>query len=142
MREVIPGKLWLGNASDAHVQNVLDAGILAAVDLALEQSAPEFPRSTVCCRFPIVDGEQGDRRVLRMAIETVASLVSKGMPTLVFCGAGMSRSPSVVAAALSLVQGGTPDERLRQIVSGYPHDVSPQLWTAVRDVCKEISSAH
>jgi hypothetical protein len=43
----------------------------------------------------------------------------------------MSRSPAVVAAALAIVEGGSPDEKLRQVVSGQPHDVSPQLWDAV-----------
>ena len=42
----------------------------------------------------------------------------------------MSRSPAVVAAVLSIVQGGSPDEKLKEIVAGHPHDVSPQLWEA------------
>jgi hypothetical protein len=33
----------------------------------------------------------------------------------------------VEAAAISIVQGGSPDDKLRSIVTGYPHDVSPQL---------------
>jgi protein-tyrosine phosphatase len=73
-----------------------------------------------------------------LAIETVASLLRAEIPTLVFCRAGMSRSPSVVAAALSLVEGGSPEDRLRQVVAGHPHDVSPQLWTTVREVCQGI----
>ena len=43
----------------------------------------------------------------------------------------MSRSPAVVAAALSIVQGGSPDEKLKEIVAGHPHDISPHLWEAV-----------
>ena len=69
-----------------------------------------------------------------MAIQTVVSLL-KQIPTLVYCGAGMSRSPAVVAAALSIVQGGSPDEKLKEIVAGHPHDVSPHLWEAV---CKGV----
>ena len=57
-------------------------------------------------------------------------LLKKQIPTLVYCGAGMSRSPAVVAAVLSIVQGGSPDEKLKEIVAGHPHDVSPQLWEA------------
>ena len=66
-----------------------------------------------------------------MAIQTVVSLLKKQIPTLVYCGAGMSRSPAVVAAALSIVQGGSPEEKLKEIVAGHPHDVSPHLWEAV-----------
>lgn len=139
MREVIPGKLWLGNAADARkLDLILDAGIAAVVDLALEELAPPLPRSTVYCRFPVVDGEQGCQPILRTAIETVASLVKKEIPTLVFCRAGMSRSPSVVAAALSLVQGGSPNDWLARVVQGFPHDVSAEFWATVQAVCAEI----
>jgi protein-tyrosine phosphatase len=57
-------------------------------------------------------------------------MLKNQVPTLVYCGAGMSRSPAVVAAALSIVQGGCPEEKLREIVAGQSHDVSPQLWEA------------
>lgn len=139
MREIVQGRLWLGNAADARdLAGILEAEIVAVVDLALEELTPTLPRSTIYCRFPIVDGEQGCEPVLCAAIETVASLLKKGLPTLVFCRAGMSRSPAVVAAALSIVEGGTPEDRLRQVVSGHAHDVSPLLWKAVREVCEEI----
>ena len=140
MRVVTPGRLWLRNAADARdLQGIMDAGILAVVDLAVEELTPTLPRSTVYCRFPIVDGEQATQGTLRIAIETVASLLRREIPTLVFCGAGMSRSPSVVAAALSVAEGGKLDDRLKQVVAGHPHDVSPRHWAIVRDVCEEIN---
>jgi len=43
-----------------------------------------------------------------------------------------------VAAALSIVQGGSPEENLKGIVAGHPHDVSPHLWEAVCRACGEI----
>jgi hypothetical protein len=49
--------------------------------------------------------------------------------------AGMSRSPAVVAAALSIVQGGSPDGKLRQVVAGQPHDVSPQVGGGGLSLC-------
>jgi len=70
-----------------------------------------------------------------MAIQTVVSLLKSQVPALVYCGAGMSRSPAIVAAALSIVQGGSPEEKLKEIVAGHPHDVSPQLWWAVCGEC-------
>jgi protein-tyrosine phosphatase len=89
----------------------------------------------VYCHFPLMDGPQDDQTVLDVAIQTVVSLLKRQIPTLVYCGAGMSRSPAVVAAALSIVQGGSPDEKLKEIVAGHPHDVSPHLWEAVRRLC-------
>jgi protein-tyrosine phosphatase len=117
----------------------MDAGILAVVDLAYEELPPNLPRSIVYCRFPILDGRQNSRQILVMAIETVVALLKKEIPTLVYCSAGMSRSPAVVAAALSILDGSIIDERLRQVVSGHPHDISPQLWEEVREVCKNIA---
>ncbi len=69
-----------------------------------------------------------------MAIHTLVRLLKNEVPTLVYCSAGMSRSPALTAAALSIVQGGSPEEKLKQIVAGRPHDVSPQLWEAVKRI--------
>ena len=139
MREILPTRLWLGNAADArNVEAVIQAGILAVVDLAAEEKVFDLPRGLIYCRFPIVDGPQVSPGILRTAIETIVSLLNRGTPTLVFCGAGMSRSPSVVAGALSIVEGGSPDDRLRDIALGHPHDVSPQLWQAVQETCEEM----
>ncbi len=73
----------------------------------------------------------------RTSNQTVVSMLKSQVPTLVYCGAGMSRSPAVIAAALAIVQGGSPDERLKEIVAGHPRDVSPHLWEAVGRVCRE-----
>jgi protein-tyrosine phosphatase len=139
MREIIPARLWLGNAADAReVSRLADAGIVAVIDLAVEHVAPALSRSMLYFRVPLMDGEQGSRTVLRIAVEALVSLLEAELPTLVCCSAGMSRSPAVAAAALSIVHGGSPDERLRQIVAGHPHDVSAQLWRDVREVCREM----
>jgi protein-tyrosine phosphatase len=85
-----------------------------------------------------MDGQQTSLSVLRAAIEMLVSLLNKRIPTLVCCSAGMSRSPAVVAGAMSIFRGGDPDDRLREIVMSHPHDVSPQLWQDVRGICAEI----
>ena len=139
MREILASKLWLGNSADLrNVEGILQSGIQAVIDLAIEQLMPTLPRTLVYCRFPILDGEQSFPTALHMAIETLVLFLQGEAPTLVCCSAGMSRSPAVAAAALSIVQGGSPDDRLREIAVGHPHDVSPQLWQEVRCVCAEI----
>jgi protein-tyrosine phosphatase len=136
MRLILPNQLWLGNAGDArNPERLLAEGVAAVINLAAEEASPALPRSLIYCHFPLTDGVQEDQGILEMAIQTVVSLVNQGIPTLVYCGHGMSRSPAVVAAVLSIVQGGSPDEKLRQVVAGQPHDVSPQLWEAVGRVC-------
>jgi hypothetical protein len=136
MREILPDRLWLGNAADArNVEGIMQAGVIAVMDLAIEQMMSTLPRSLVYCRFPIMDGQQSSPSVLRPAMETLVSLLASGIPTLVCCSAGMSRSPAVIAGALSILHGGTPDDQLSRIVLGHPHDVSPHLWQEIRDTC-------
>ncbi len=137
MREILPGKLWIGNAGDGRdAKRLLDAGVVAVINLAAEELSPVLPRSMTYCHFPIMDGAQDGQGILGVAIQTVVCLLKNQIPTLVYCGAGMSRSPAVVAAALAIVQGGNPDMTLRKIVTGYPHDVSPPLWEAVQRACR------
>ena len=142
MREILPGKLWLGNAGDVRdPEPLLQAGVVAVLNLALEEASLAMPRGMIYCHFPIMDGAQDVQGVLHLAIQTLVSLVKNQVPTLVHCGAGMSRSPAIVAAALAVVEGGSPDERLRQIVAGHPRDVSAQLWEAVQMVCHKFKLA-
>jgi hypothetical protein len=132
MREILPNSLWIGNAGDGRdPERLLQAGVVAVISLAAEEPSPVLPRSMVYCHFPLMDGAQDGRGVLDVAIQTLVSSLRNHVPTLVYCGAGMSRSPAVVAAALSIVEGGSPDEKLLAIVAGQPHDISPQLWEAV-----------
>jgi hypothetical protein len=139
MRELLPGKLWLGNSADLrNVEPILQSGVYAVIDLAIEQSMPSLPRTFMYCRFPIADGEQDFPEFLRAAIETLVLFLQREIPTLVCCTAGMSRSPAVAAAALSTVRHTKPDAELREIAIGHPHDVSPQLWQDVRRICAEI----
>jgi protein-tyrosine phosphatase len=141
MREVLSGKLWIGNAGDGRdPERLLRAGVAAVISLAAEEPSPVLPRSMISCHFPLMDGAQESPGVLATGIETLVSLLKNHVPTLVYCGAGMSRSPAVVAAALSIVQGGSPEERLRAVVAGQPHDVSPQFWEAVREAVTKIAT--
>ncbi len=135
MHEILSNQLWIGNAGDGRdAARLLQAGVAAVVNLAAEEPSPALPRNMIYCRLPIMDGEQDDESVLDLAIQTVVSLLKKQIPTLVHCGAGMSRSPAVAAAALAIVQGGSPEEKLKEIAVSRPHDVSPLLWEAVVDL--------
>jgi hypothetical protein len=141
MREILPDQLWLGNAGDCRdPERILQSGIAAVVNLAAEEPSSNLPRSVIYCRFPIMDGAQDTPGVLDTAMQTLVLLLQHRIPTLVYCSAGMSRSPAVVAAALSITFGGSPEERLRQVVSGQPHDVSPRLWESVCRACADAET--
>lgn len=135
MREIVRQLLWLGNTSDARDASLLlDSGVAALVDLALEELPPQVPRELAYCRFPLLDGAGNPAGLLHAAICATASLIRERVPTLVCCSSGMSRSPAIVAVALALARGDTPEYCLEQVVAGCPHDVSPRLWSDVMTV--------
>ena len=95
MREVHP-KLWIGNALEARdLARVLELEIEALVDLAIEEPPASLVRELTYCRIPLLDGAGNPPEKLRLAVETVTSLLRAQTPTLVACGAGMSRSQAL-----------------------------------------------
>jgi hypothetical protein len=138
MRAIVRDLLWIGNAVDAcNIKAVLDAGIMAVVDLAIEEKPVVFPREIVYCRVPMVDGEGNAPAIFRLAIDTTSTLLRYRVPTLVACAGGMSRSPAVAAAALALVRGTSLDTMLEEIAATGPHDVVPGLWAAIKATAEE-----
>lgn len=132
MREVLPYRLWIGTALDARdLRRLYELEIAAVIDLALEEKPATLGLEIVYCRFPLTDGAGNSPVVLRAAVDTTARLIEQQVPTLVACGAGMSRSPAIVAAALSMIDGHAPEECLAALVAGQPHDVSPLFWAEV-----------
>ena len=137
MVEVTPNVLWLGNAGDLRKPALLmDRGVAAVVDLAVEEPVAKLPREIVYCRVPLVDGSGNPREMLRLAVETVATLMCEGIPTLVCCSAGMSRSPSIAAFALARVHNRSPAHCLRAVATMKSHDVSPALWRELTVACR------
>lgn len=139
MREVILGRLWIGNALDVDdTRKVVSAGIEAIVDLALQETPPVMMRESVYLRFPLNDGGGNSPEVIRTAIETVSSLLLREIPTLVFCSAGMSRSPAVAAFALGVSTDRHPRDCIAEILQDGPRDVSPVLWQSLEDVYDQM----
>ncbi len=137
MREVIREKLWIGNALDARdVTCVLGFGVTAVIDLAIEEPPIQFPRDIAYCRLPLIDGSGNLPAILRAAIETTAALMTSGTPTLVACGAGMSRSPAIVAAAQAIREEIGLADALEGLTEGQPHDVSPSLLAEISEVLR------
>jgi protein-tyrosine phosphatase len=141
MREVITNSLWLGTAIDARdITAVFDLGIVAVIDLAMEEPPIHYPRDIMYCRIPLVDGSGNRPEIIRAAVEVTASLIDSRVPTLVACGAGMSRSPIIVAAALTRVDGRSLEKGLEDITAGVARDVSTSLWAEVKALCDKWTS--
>ena len=140
MRQVTSERLWIGNAMDVRDPvRLFDTGVEAIVDLAYEEPPSVLPRGLVYCRFPLVDGAGNRPQLLAAAVGTIVALLRRQVPTLVGCGAGMSRAPAVVAAALGIVRGVSPETCLQELIEGHPHDVSPSLWTDIKNAYNELA---
>ena len=129
MHRIQPEQLWLGHVGDVrNIREIYNVGIRALVDLAINEPLPELPRDLIYCRFPLTDGSGNAESLIRIAVETAAMLIQSATPTLVFCSAGLSRTPAIAAAALSLVRKQPLDECLKTLSQSLAHDVSPTLW--------------
>ena len=138
MREVIPSVLWIGNAHDARdVRGVLAFGIGVVIDLAIEEPPIHFPRDTVYCRFPLLDGEGNSPALLQSAVDTTANFVNAKQPTLVACSGGMSRSPIIVSAVLAKIESHELDVAVERVTATGPCDFAPGLWNDVQKVLNQ-----
>ena len=138
MNQIKPHQLWIGNAGDCRaISRILGNDIRAVVQLAAEESPVQLTRELISCRFPLLDGTENDADLIDLAIRCVANLVERGIPTLVCCGAGMSRSPAIVAAALSRVNHSDLGKSLEAVIKVHPADVSPGFW---KEVCNSVNS--
>ncbi len=132
MQELISGSLWIGNTAEARQPTKLhQQGIRAVVDLAYEVAPAALPRELIAHRIPLSDGDGNDASSLRLAIESVERLIQAGIPALVACSAGLSRSPLIAAAAVARVENSSFEEILHRIQAVRPLDISPAL---LRDV--------
>jgi protein-tyrosine phosphatase len=137
MNQIESRPLWIGHAADGRDwQGLFDRDIRAVVQLAIEEPPIQPPRELILYRFPLVDGDGNDSALLRLAIDGVATLIAAELPTLVCCGGGMSRSPAIVAAAISHTEGTDVHESLSAVTASHPSDVSPGLWD---EICRAMA---
>ena len=139
IREILPDRLYLGNAMDARDLRQLYANRIAAVvDLAVNEPPAQLARELIYCRIPLNDGDGNPDAIIETAVRCVLTLIEKNIRTMVACSAGMSRSPAIAAAAIPIGTRTPPDDCLTGIASHGPHDVSPILWARVKTVYNEI----
>ncbi len=133
MRSVDGFRLWFGHVGDVRdLRALLSTGIQAAVDLALNEPPAVLPRELIYCRFPLIDGVGNPQWLLRAAVDCVAAVLQSDIPTLVYCSAGMSRSPCIAAAAIARIRGCPADEALIWVAKSGTVDVMPGLWAEVK----------
>ena len=136
MRQVIANKLYLGNAQDARdLRGLAAAEVTAVVDLAANERPAMLSPSMAYLRLPISDDGSNSAALLQCCVAIVSELLRcDGQRVLVACSAGMSRSPTIAAAALHRLGRGSLEECLKLVVRNAPSDISPQLWNAIREL--------
>ncbi len=133
MRRIPDYSLWLGNASDARDRfQLFHHEITAVIDLAMEEPPATTGHEMVYGRFPLVDGTENPKWMLQAAIDLTVSLLRANVPTLVSCGAGMSRSPVIAAAALVKLGRPSIEEALTYLANYGRCDVSMALLHDIR----------
>lgn len=119
---------------------MLDQGIQAIVDLAATEPPPTITRDLAYIRCPLLDASGNSPWLVCLAVETVWRLMHAKVPTLVYCSAGMSRTPAIVAAAIALESHRPLADCLREITANVPHDVSAGLIADVQAVLSQCST--
>ena len=134
MRQVGDRRLWIGHAGDLReARAVLAAGIEAVMELADSEPFAKLPRELVRCRFPLSDGGSNSAWLLRLAAETLASLLRARVPTLVCCASGLSRSVCLAAAGMALAESIPLRDALDLVAETGPADVSPGLLAEIQE---------
>ena len=138
MRQVTGRTLWLGNAGDLRdARTVLSEGVEAVLELADSEPSAMLPREIIRCRFPLSDGGDNPKWLLRLSAETLAAILRVNVPVLVCCSAGMSRSVCIAAAGIALVEKRLLTESLIEVVDSGPVDVSPGLLMQLQQALRE-----
>jgi protein-tyrosine phosphatase len=140
MHAIISQKLWIGNARDGRDTRMLfENQIGAVVDLAAEEPPAQLPRELIYFRIPLLDGSGNAPDRLKIAVIVVAAHLLSGVPQLVCCGAGLSRSPAIASFAMAQWNDKLPRECLQEIQSGKPVDVSPALWNDIEQAAHPVN---
>ncbi len=139
MNQILPYPLWLGHSGEGQdFKTIFDTGIKALVQLAAEEPPLQPPRELLYCRFPLLDGAGNRAELLFLAVSTVATLMKMRVPTMLICGAGMSRSPAVTAAALAMVHHEPPEKYLENVLEHHHGDVSPGFWNEITSLLPAV----
>ena len=132
MRRIGDRPLWIGHAGDLRdARAVMAHGFDAVVELADNEPFAELPRGLIRVRVPLSDDGENRPDELRLATNTLATLIRDGYEVLVCCSNGLSRSVCLTAAGIALAERRSLGEALFEVASAGPADVSPGLYAAV-----------
>ncbi len=136
MRQVPGYPVWIGHRGDLRdPRSISAAGISFLVDLAIDEPVPQVSRELAFARFPLYDGAGNEAWLVRAAIDTCVFALRSNQTLMVMCSSGLSRSPSIAAAAISVHYSLPPGECLK-LTTAECGDVSPSFWAKAIEVLR------
>jgi protein-tyrosine phosphatase len=102
--DLVGPDLFVGTLADATDSHHLEKDEITVV-VSLTHKTPDLSTQVVDIHsIPLIDGPQNSREQFTTAVEETVTALGDGKRVLVHCAAGASRSPTVAATALALVQ--------------------------------------
>jgi protein-tyrosine phosphatase len=127
--------LWVGNAGDLREpRGLFAAGIAAVVELADNEPFAVLPRELIRLHLPLSDGGMNPEWLLRLAVQTVAALITAKVATLICCSCGLNRSLCLAAAGIAVADGTSFEAALLETSRSGPADISPRLLAEFRAI--------
>ena len=113
--DLVGADLFVGTRADAADSQRLETHDITTV-VSLTHEAPELSAQAIDLHsIPLIDGPQNSREQFTKAVEETVIALEDGERVLVHCAAGASRSPTVAATALALVQELDLEDAIRQV---------------------------
>lgn len=115
----------LGDFEDSREPDGVDAVLNVAAEAPVLHGLP-------CLHLKIEDQQPISRRDLKLALGFLTDRTVVGHRVLVHCWAGVSRSPAIVAAFLTMTAGLSADEALATIQQKrWKSDPDPTVWQSI-----------
>jgi len=132
-------ELYIGDFQDAsRPEKLRERGVDSVLKLTYQDPKEGYPDSVEIHEFIMTDGPQNDYDRFVEATEKLLELFENGNTVFAHCNAGMSRSPTVSAAAIALyedVEFRSALETIRESRDINPH---PILLKQGKDVVEEL----
>jgi len=136
-------EIYVGDIEDASDhEGIREAGISTVVKLTNREPTQGYPKEVDVVRHPMMDGPRNEKERFSRAVESITELLKDGESVLVHCAAGKSRSVTVTAAALSIVEENTFEESLDAVRRCRDINAHPALIKRGKKVVGVIDERH
>ena len=113
--DLVSPDLFVGTLDDATDSHRLEEDEITTV-VSLTHETPDLSAKALdIYSIPLIDGPQNSREQFTKAVKETVTALTDGERVLVHCAAGASRSPTVAATALALVQELDLEDAIKQV---------------------------